>query len=587
MRPLTVCLVIWLIFTSNLSTVIDSFQLPNGILIDVGIQSLLSRNGLRLHPPLHIISYIGYNSHIRSLNRLIYTDLLYKTTYRAPRSYSEVLFSSNQDLGEDAAYTDGNIGNDEYKISTKTKYSDIVNSIENLDVTEPTSHVTSVELNDIPNKPSQYSTPPNNHDNPGKMTYNHYRKGKVIGSTNSDISVKKSRLKVAMPNVPPSRTKQFRQDQIVKSSRDIDAPFRPTVEDARFMSVNPTSKCKTISYDYLAQSSLDAINFGNSKGRDKYLQRWWTVAKRWNLLSGEMKELEARLNQSRKDPSVLSKDDENFDVTATQGKELADTLQNGESLEDLFDDFDRNDDASEFKLTDESKFVGYGQSAENEDNFYHSDDDSLDDDLVNEEEIQVFPGDDISMNITTENLRNSGPDYTSYTIADNAQSASNNISNGNDFRFIHSNETKETSNIPFSSVSSQRQSASQEFKFRSQYAFYQNVHLRYNEIPLVELINFCKNRRAKVICISDVHGCLEELVELIREVNYQPGDLIVFLGDLVAKGLYSVEVIQLAMDLGAVVVRGNHEHVCYTILLSVTGCKLAQNIINGIVGCRK
>eukprot|EP01041_Mallomonas_annulata_P001506 gene1506-2901_t len=59
---------------------------------------------------------------------------------------------------------------------------------------------------------------------------------------------------------------------------------------------------------------------------------------------------------------------------------------------------------------------------------------------------------------------------------------------------------------------------------------------------------------------GDVHGCIDEVCDLLREVKYKPGDLVVFVGDLVAKGPSSVEVVRLAMDLGALSVRGNHDH---------------------------
>jgi len=80
------------------------------------------------------------------------------------------------------------------------------------------------------------------------------------------------------------------------------------------------------------------------------------------------------------------------------------------------------------------------------------------------------------------------------------------------------------------------------------------------EYPNLQLRELCENHRARVICIGDVHGCLEEVCDLLRRVEYHPGDIVLFLGDLVAKGPYSVEVIRLAMDIGALSVRGNHDH---------------------------
>lgn len=69
-----------------------------------------------------------------------------------------------------------------------------------------------------------------------------------------------------------------------------------------------------------------------------------------------------------------------------------------------------------------------------------------------------------------------------------------------------------------------------------------------------------ERREPKVIAIGDVHGCIEELRALIKKAEYGPGDLLVFLGDLVAKGPESIQVIRLAREIGALSVRGNHEN---------------------------
>ena len=66
-------------------------------------------------------------------------------------------------------------------------------------------------------------------------------------------------------------------------------------------------------------------------------------------------------------------------------------------------------------------------------------------------------------------------------------------------------------------------------------------------------------RQPRVIAIGDVHGCIDELQALLRKCDYRPGDLIVFLGDLVSKGPDSVSVVQMARELGALGVRGNHD----------------------------
>ena len=73
------------------------------------------------------------------------------------------------------------------------------------------------------------------------------------------------------------------------------------------------------------------------------------------------------------------------------------------------------------------------------------------------------------------------------------------------------------------------------------------------------VIERAKQRYPRVIAIGDVHGCIDELQDLLRECDYQPGDLVVFLGDLVCKGPDSISVIQMAREIGAIGVRGNHD----------------------------
>ena len=68
-----------------------------------------------------------------------------------------------------------------------------------------------------------------------------------------------------------------------------------------------------------------------------------------------------------------------------------------------------------------------------------------------------------------------------------------------------------------------------------------------------------KERHPRVIAIGDVHGCIDELQDLLRQCDYRPGDIVVFLGDLVSKGPDSISVVQMAREIGAIGVRGNHD----------------------------
>jgi hypothetical protein len=73
------------------------------------------------------------------------------------------------------------------------------------------------------------------------------------------------------------------------------------------------------------------------------------------------------------------------------------------------------------------------------------------------------------------------------------------------------------------------------------------------------VVERAKEKHPRVIAIGDVHGCIDELQDLLRQCDYRPGDLVVFLGDLVSKGPDSISVVQMAREIGAIGVRGNHD----------------------------
>lgn len=66
----------------------------------------------------------------------------------------------------------------------------------------------------------------------------------------------------------------------------------------------------------------------------------------------------------------------------------------------------------------------------------------------------------------------------------------------------------------------------------------------------------------KIICIGDVHGCLEELKELLEKVGWSKSRSdfrIILLGDLVDRGPDSIGVIRFVRENNIEVVRGNHD----------------------------
>jgi Calcineurin-like phosphoesterase len=63
----------------------------------------------------------------------------------------------------------------------------------------------------------------------------------------------------------------------------------------------------------------------------------------------------------------------------------------------------------------------------------------------------------------------------------------------------------------------------------------------------------------RTIIIGDVHGCLDELVRLVRTCGGVRDSRLVLVGDLVAKGPDSLGALQWAREAAAAVVLGNHD----------------------------
>ena len=63
----------------------------------------------------------------------------------------------------------------------------------------------------------------------------------------------------------------------------------------------------------------------------------------------------------------------------------------------------------------------------------------------------------------------------------------------------------------------------------------------------------------RTIIVGDVHGCIDELERLCKNVALTPEDDLVFVGDYVAKGPESEAVVQFAIAHNARGVRGNHD----------------------------
>lgn len=63
----------------------------------------------------------------------------------------------------------------------------------------------------------------------------------------------------------------------------------------------------------------------------------------------------------------------------------------------------------------------------------------------------------------------------------------------------------------------------------------------------------------RTLFIGDVHGCNDELGDLLKAAGFTSEDRLVLVGDLTAKGPDSAGVIARVMELGALAVLGNHD----------------------------
>ncbi|KAI7867494.1 Metallo-dependent phosphatase-like protein [Spinellus fusiger] len=63
----------------------------------------------------------------------------------------------------------------------------------------------------------------------------------------------------------------------------------------------------------------------------------------------------------------------------------------------------------------------------------------------------------------------------------------------------------------------------------------------------------------RILVVGDVHGCLNELNQLIAQLRLTSEDRLILAGDLTSKGPDSVGVLRRAKEIGALCVRGNHD----------------------------
>ncbi|WP_426327871.1 metallophosphoesterase [Pedobacter sp. R-06] len=64
----------------------------------------------------------------------------------------------------------------------------------------------------------------------------------------------------------------------------------------------------------------------------------------------------------------------------------------------------------------------------------------------------------------------------------------------------------------------------------------------------------------RIFVVGDIHGCYDELLELIDKIAFDEHDLLISVGDIVDRGNKSLEVYHFFRDLpNAEIIMGNHE----------------------------
>jgi hypothetical protein len=351
-------------------------------------------------------------------------------------------------------------------------------------------------------------------------------------------------------------------------------PFDPTSRGIESTQDYPISSYRTIVYDHLATSSLEGIealpHIKFSKGRT-YLSRWWLAAKKWNLLGAELKEIDAAF-QSKDDNNDISLkgsssanswndisnrriEDETGRISTVLSQILKSRSDGTLQAETLFDKerAGRNVSVSEGVKDDvmlryeamTKASLGGADIAAQESELDYDRKPLLDDPLqihLSPEPIMTALGDwdesiegqQVDMGIGF------GEDEALDKSWDVGTDASHRSSNSNNNDIINSSKQK-VKDSPDSWTSNKDDddgAQSSSSAFEGQWSADSPRASSESDLstPIDALYSLCDKHKARVICIGDVHGCVEELKDLLREVNYRPGDLVLLLGDLVAKG---------------------------------------------------
>ncbi|MBR6163857.1 serine/threonine protein phosphatase [bacterium] len=89
----------------------------------------------------------------------------------------------------------------------------------------------------------------------------------------------------------------------------------------------------------------------------------------------------------------------------------------------------------------------------------------------------------------------------------------------------------------------------------------------------------------RLIAIGDIHGEIDKLNELLRQLKPQKEDTLVFLGDYIDRGRHSKEVVErligLSKETNCIFLKGNHEQMLLNLIRTKTENDVSFWLING------
>ena len=93
------------------------------------------------------------------------------------------------------------------------------------------------------------------------------------------------------------------------------------------------------------------------------------------------------------------------------------------------------------------------------------------------------------------------------------------------------------------------------------------------------------DRKKRLIAIGDIHGEIEKLNELLRQLEPKKDDTLVFLGDYIDRGKHSKEVIEkliaLSQETNCIFLKGNHEQMLLKIIETKSENDVNFWLVNG------